>query len=106
MKETEIPDITPSYTVAFAYRHLIIGAEHICMLHMPEPKYTDAQAQDKIIHAIAKMCFKFSDNIPFDILTVDKASLPKLSFGKISRVLTLKSWDRKAFFNFRASASV
>ena len=106
VEKAEIPGITPSYTVAFGYQHLVTGAQYICILYVPEPGYTDAQVRDKIIHAIAGECFKLSGEVPFDILGVDKASLPKSSLGKISRVKTQKAWESGAFFKFRGSASV
>ena len=106
VEKAEIPGITPSYTVAFAYQHLVTGAQYICMLYVPEPGYTDAQARDQITDAIAGECLKLSGDEPFDILAVDQASLPKSSLGKISRVKTQKAWERGAFFRFRGSASV
>ena len=106
VEKAEIPGITPSYTVAFAYRHGVTGAQYICMLYVPEPGYTDAQARAQITDAIAKECFELAGDVPFDILAVDKASLRKSSLGKISRVKTQMAWERGAFFKFRGSASV
>ena len=106
VEKAGIPGITPSYTVGFGYRHPVLGAEYICMLYVPEPGYADDQARAKITDSIGEECFKLCGDVPFDILAVDKASLPKSSLGKISRVKTQKAWEKGAFFKFRGTASV
>ena len=106
VEKAEIPGITPSYTVGFAYRHPVLGADFICMLYVPQSGYVHARARARITDAIGQECFKLSGDVPFDVLAVDKASLPKSSLGKISRVKTQKAWESGAFFKFRGSASV
>ena len=106
VEQAEIPGVIPSYVVAFGYRHPVEGAQYICMLYVPEPGYADDQTRAQITDAIGRECLRLSGDMPFDIIAVDKASLPKSSLGKISRIKTQMAWERGAFFKFRGSASV
>ncbi|CAF9908685.1 MAG: hypothetical protein ALECFALPRED_004895 [Alectoria fallacina] len=106
IEKAEIPGVTPSYTVFFAFRHPTSDAECICIIYVPEPEYGDLQARPQISDAIAEECVKVSGVVPWDILAVDEASLPKSSLGKISRVKTQKAYESGALFKVRGSTSV
>ena len=103
IEEADIPGITPSYTVALVLQHL---TESMCIVYVPEPGYGDAQAGVEIADEISKVCVKLSGVVPWDILAVDEASLPKSSLGKISRVKTSNAYQRGAFSRFRGSTAV
>lgn len=106
VEKAEVPGITPSYIVAFDFPPMASDTGAITVLYVPEPGYGDVQARATINQAIAAECVKLSGVVPWDILAVDKASLPKSSLGKISRVKTLEAYDKGVYFQFRGSPSV
>ena len=106
VERAEIQGITPAYTVCFAFRHPTINAHCVCIFYVPETGCGDAKARAKITGAIAKECVRVSGVVPWDILPVDKASLPQSSLGKISRVKAQKAYDSGAFLNSRESTLV
>lgn len=106
VERAEIQGVAPAYTVCFAFRHPTSNAQCICILYVPENRYGDAKARAEITDAIAKECVKVSGVVPWDILPVDKASLPKSSLGNISRFKTQKAYDSGALFKFRGSTLV
>ena len=106
LEKAEIPGVTPSYTVAFGFRHRASDTQSICIVYVPEPEYGDSRNRAKITDAIGKECVKICGVVPWDVLAVDKNALPISSLGKISRVKTQKEFEKGAVFKFRGSVSV
>ena len=102
IEETQIPGVTPSYTVVFAYRAPGSDTEGIVVVYVPTFDNTDNEAYSQTSNAIAKASVNLCGVRPYEILAVEKANLPKTSLGKISRSKVRAEFESGAFADLRA----
>ena len=101
IEETQIPGVTPSYTVVFAYRAPGSHTEGIVVVYLPTFENTDIQAYAETSNAIAKVSVNLCGVRPYEILAVGKENLPKTSLGKISRSKVRVDFETGIFATLR-----
>ena len=102
IEETNIPGVTPSYTVVFAYRPPGSHTEGIVVVYLPSFENTDIESYSQASSAIAKASINLTGVRPYEILAVEKDNLPKTSLGKISRSKVRADFETGAFADLRA----
>ncbi len=101
IEEASIPGITPSYIAVFAHRPQGSATEGIVVVYLPSFDGEDVKAYAETTDAIAKISVNFCGVRPYEILAVDKQSLPKSSLGKISRIKVRTDYETGVFSDLR-----
>ncbi|KAK3172674.1 putative NRPS-like protein biosynthetic cluster [Lepraria neglecta] len=101
IEEASIPGVTPSYTVAFAYRPESSNTEVACIVYLPQTEEQGSDTRTNIHDAIANVCVNVCGVRPHEVFPVDKEILPKSSLGKISRVKVQTAYKTGALAHFQ-----